>query len=161
MTLSDVEVRALRALVDAGAAGLTGDELARRVWNGSAGHVLFERRGAGLVKATWRFGRLVDAELVTRDGRNGRYRVTFGGELALSSASASPRLVTETFHEVYERLGFSVSDAARLCGVSRATIRAWVATGRAPDGMAERMLTPSGLVELPSWALPGGRRGAR
>lgn len=161
MILLEYEVAALERLVRAGPAGLTGDALARLVFHGEAGAVLFERVGGTLVKATWRFTRLAEAGLVEVDRRNGRYRVTAAGELALKAAPVDVQS-GESFAAVCERRGFSVRDAAQRCGVSRATVRRWLDLGTAPDGMAARLEAPKvNVIAVPSWALPGGRRGAR
>lgn len=154
--LKEWEVVALRAL-DSGPLGP--EELARAVFGGADGTIVYE---VGLrSRASARWTRLVGLGLV--EVRGSRLAVTGMGQ----AAAGTWRLDGPTdvdFVTEFHRAGFSVLEASRRCRVTTKTVRAWL-EGRlpvAPDAGMRLVMPPwPDVVAVPSWALPGGRRGAR
>lgn len=150
-SLAEWEERALTALGNWSWWGC--NELARVAFNVPVGFVAFDP--ISKVRSSWRFAGLVELGLV--EHRHGKYRITSAGDDA--RRAIVPRAEVDFIAE-YESSGWSVSDAARRCGVSRSTIRRWVAERAAPPGMGRRLRDGAPVVlAVPEWAVPGGRRG--
>lgn len=140
------EVAALRLL---SVRSLGPEELARGVFGGAEGTIVFDGRR----RASVRWSRLVTLGLVER--RGARLALTDGGRAALQ-AWVEPE--EADFVRAFHGGGFTVSEAARRCRVSRSKVRSWV-EGRedAVPGAGRMLLYPWPVtVAVPAWALPGG-----